>query len=61
MPSEGSWSWKNGVAHCTGKPVGVKFVAGDPTFLDDWFTECTARPEGCPDYLHVDGGENIVG
>jgi glutamate synthase domain-containing protein 2 len=47
----------NRVRTVTGKPVGVKFVAGDPTFLDDWFTECTARPEGCPDYVQIDGGE----
>jgi glutamate synthase domain-containing protein 2 len=45
----------------TGKPVGVKFVAGDPTFLDDWFTECTVRPEGCPDYIQIDGGEGGSG
>ena len=45
----------------TGKPVGVKFVAGDPTFLDDWFTDCAAHPEGCPDYIQVDGGEGGSG
>ncbi|MSO99487.1 MAG: FMN-binding glutamate synthase family protein [Acetobacteraceae bacterium] len=45
----------------TGKPVGVKFVAGDPTFLDDWFTDCVAHPEGCPDYLQIDGGEGGSG
>ena len=51
----------NRVRTITGKPVGVKFVAGDPTFLDDWFTECTVRPEGCPDYIQVDGGEGGSG
>ena len=51
----------NRVRTVTGKPVGVKFVAGDPTFLDDWFTECVARPEGCPDYIQVDGGEGGSG
>ncbi len=45
----------------TGKPVGVKFVAGDPTFLDDWFTDCAAHPEGCPDYIQIDGGEGGSG
>ena len=51
----------NRVRTVTGKPVGVKFVAGDPNFLDDWFTECVARPEGCPDYIQVDGGEGGSG
>ena len=51
----------NRVRTVTGKPVGVKFVAGDPTFLDDWFTECIAHPEGCPDYIQVDGGEGGSG
>ena len=45
----------------TGKPVGVKFVAGDPTFLDDWFADCVAHPEGCPDYVQIDGGEGGSG
>lgn len=45
----------------TGKPVGVKFVVGDPAFLDDWFADCVAHPEGCPDYVQVDGGEGGTG
>ena len=45
----------------TGKPVGVKFVVGDPGFLDDWFTDCVAHPEHCPDYIQVDGGEGGTG
>ena len=45
----------------TGKPVGVKFVVGDENFLDDWFTDCRAHPEGCPDYVQVDGGEGGTG
>ncbi len=45
----------------TGKPVGVKFVVGDPAFLDDWFSDCVAHPEGCPDYVQVDGGEGGTG
>ena len=45
----------------TGKPVGVKFVVGDETFLDDWFADCVAHPEGCPDYVQVDGGEGGTG
>jgi glutamate synthase domain-containing protein 2 len=49
------------VRNITGKPVGVKFVVGDPSFLDEWFSECTADPEGCPDYIQVDGGEGGTG
>ncbi|MBW4093703.1 MAG: FMN-binding glutamate synthase family protein [Proteobacteria bacterium] len=45
----------------TGKPVGVKFVVGDPAFLDAWFADCVAHPEGCPDYVQVDGGEGGTG
>ncbi len=45
----------------TGKPVGVKFVVGDPDFLDEWFRDCVAYPEGCPDYVQVDGGEGGTG
>ncbi len=45
----------------TGKPVGVKFVVGDPAFLDEWFSDCVAHPEGCPDYVQVDGGEGGTG
>src|SRR5579862_1100865 len=51
----------NRVRTVTGKPVGVKMVAGDPTFLDDWFAECVSHPEGCPDYVQVDGGEGGSG
>ncbi|MGH7044333.1 MAG: FMN-binding glutamate synthase family protein [Acetobacteraceae bacterium] len=45
----------------TGKPVGVKFVVGDPAFLDEWFADCISHPEGCPDYIQVDGGEGGSG
>jgi glutamate synthase domain-containing protein 2 len=45
----------------TGKPAGVKFVVGDPAFLDEWFADCVAHPEGCPDYVQVDGGEGGSG
>jgi glutamate synthase domain-containing protein 2 len=45
----------------TGKPVGVKFVAGDTSFLDDWFSDCVSHPEGCPDYIQIDGGEGGTG
>lgn len=45
----------------TGKPVGVKFVVGDPAFLDEWFSDCVLHPEGCPDYVQVDGGEGGTG
>jgi len=49
------------VRSVTGKPVGVKFVLGDPAFLDEWFHDCVAWPEGCPDYVHIDGGEGGTG
>ena len=45
----------------TGKPVGVKFVLGDPAFLDEWFHDCTENPAHCPDYIQVDGGEGGTG
>ncbi len=51
----------NRVRSVTGKPVGVKFVVGDPIFLDEWFADCVAHPEHCPDYIHVDGGEGGTG
>ncbi len=45
----------------TGKPVGVKFVVGDPAFLDEWFSDCVLHPDGCPDYVQVNGGEGGTG
>ncbi|HQT46721.1 MAG TPA: FMN-binding glutamate synthase family protein, partial [Acidocella sp.] len=45
----------------TGKPVGVKFVVGDPHFIDEWFGDCVDHPEHCPDYVQVDGGEGGTG
>ncbi len=51
----------NRVRTVTGKPVGVKFVAGAPGFLDDWFSHCVQHPEGCPDYVQIDGGEGGTG
>ena len=49
------------VRRLTGKPVGVKLVVGDPAFFDEWFADCLEHPEGCPDYIHVDGGEGGTG
>ena len=49
------------VREVTGKPVGVKFVVGDPRFIDDWFGDCADHPEHCPDYVQVDGGEGGTG
>ena len=49
------------VREVTGKPVGVKFVVGDPRFIDDWFGDCALNPEHCPDYVQVDGGEGGTG
>jgi len=51
----------NRVRTVTGKPVGVKFVVGDPAFVDEWFDDCYHNPEHCPDYVHVDGGEGGTG
>ncbi len=51
----------NRVRTVTGKPVGVKFVLGEPAFLDEWFSDCVAHPEGCPDYVQIDGGEGGSG
>ena len=49
------------VREVTGKPVGVKFVVGDPAFLDEWFGDCARHPAHCPDYVQVDGGEGGTG
>ncbi|MCX7380809.1 MAG: FMN-binding glutamate synthase family protein [Alphaproteobacteria bacterium] len=49
------------VRNVSGLPVGVKFVAGHPGFLDEWFGHCLAHPEGCPDYIQIDGGEGGTG
>ena len=49
------------VRRLTGKPVGVKMVVGDQSFLDEWFADCVQHPEHCPDYIHVDGGEGGTG
>ncbi len=45
----------------TGRPVGVKFCLGGADFLEEWFADVLARPQGCPDYVHVDGGEGGTG
>ncbi len=45
----------------TGKPVGVKFVLGDASFVDEWFADCAEHPERCPDYVQIDGGEGGTG
>ena len=49
------------VRRITGKPVGVKIVAGHEAFLDEWFADCVANPAHCPDYVQVDGGEGGTG
>jgi glutamate synthase domain-containing protein 2 len=49
------------VREITGKPVGVKFVVGDPAFVDAWFEDCVLHPEHCPDFVQVDGGEGGTG
>ena len=49
------------VRRLTGLPVGVKFVVGDETFVEDWFADAAAHPAHCPDYVAVDGGEGGTG
>lgn len=49
------------VRRVTGKPVGVKIVAGYEAFLDEWFADCVAHPAHCPDYVQIDGGEGGTG
>jgi glutamate synthase domain-containing protein 2 len=49
------------VRSLSGKPVGVKFVVGGTEFVTEWFADCKANPEHCPDYVHVDGGEGGTG
>ncbi|MGC9271562.1 FMN-binding glutamate synthase family protein [Acidiphilium sp.] len=49
------------VRSVTGKPVGVKFVAGAAAFIDDWFADCVAHPAHCPDFVQIDGGEGGTG
>ena len=39
----------------------MKFVAGDTEFLEGWFEDCVIHPEGCPDYVQIDGGEGGTG
>ena len=51
----------NRVRTVTGKPVGVKTVAGQPKFFDDWMHDCVQHPEHCPDYIQIDGGEGGSG
>lgn len=48
------------VKEATGKPVGIKFVMGDPTFLDQLFTAVAARGHG-PDFITIDGGDGGTG
>jgi glutamate synthase domain-containing protein 2 len=51
----------NRVRRVAGKPVGIKFCLGDPTFLDELFATCAARPDEAPDFVTVDGGEGGTG
>ena len=49
------------VRRVTGRPVGVKLVAGQEGFLDEWFADCALNPAHCPDYVQIDGGEGGTG
>ena len=51
--------WLRGV---TGKPVGIKFVLGDPRDLDGLITEISKRgPASAPDFIGLDGGDGGTG
>ncbi|MDX1693777.1 MAG: FMN-binding glutamate synthase family protein [Ketobacteraceae bacterium] len=44
------------------KPVGIKFVLGDASWLDDFFKAiCKRGRESAPDYITLDGGDGGTG
>ncbi len=44
------------------KPVGIKFVLGDPDWLDDFFAEINQRGRECaPDFITLDGADGGTG
>ncbi len=50
------------VRDITGKPVGIKFVMGQPTDIDDFCEAVIARGwEYAPDFITLDGGEGGTG
>ncbi|WP_417700018.1 FMN-binding glutamate synthase family protein [Pseudophaeobacter sp.] len=52
------------VAHLrevTGKPVGIKTVAGSEVVLREMFLHMAARPADVPDFITIDGGEGGTG
>jgi glutamate synthase domain-containing protein 2 len=50
------------VRRVTGKPVGAKFVLGDPAWLDDLAREVVRRGvETAPDFLTLDSGDGGTG
>ena len=52
------------VAHIrevTGKPVGIKTVAGSESAMREMFLSFAARPDDVPDFVTVDGGEGGTG
>ena len=52
------------VAHIrevTGKPVGIKTVAGSESAMREMFMNFAARPDDVPDFVTVDGGEGGTG
>jgi len=48
------------VRELSGKPVGIKFCLGDPTFLDD-MCQAFLQTGIAPDYIAVDGAEGGTG
>ncbi|MCD9146883.1 FMN-binding glutamate synthase family protein [Pseudophaeobacter flagellatus] len=52
------------VAHLrevTGKPVGIKTVAGSEVVMREMFLHMAARPADVPDFITIDGGEGGTG
>jgi glutamate synthase domain-containing protein 2 len=43
------------------KPVGIKIVVGQPAELENVLRAFTIEPDGCPDFITVDGGEGGTG
>lgn len=49
------------IRQITGKPVGIKTVAGAPEALRDLFTAFAQRADDVPDFVTIDGGEGGTG
>jgi len=49
------------VRQVSGKPVGIKTVAGSEVALREMFLNFAARPDDVPDFITIDGGEGGTG